>query len=201
MKTYALLLAGITVAVITTGCSTTNTNISQNKIEKEAQCYNTMPEDIRNATVANGFAAIGRAQYTKAGPAYMIPIAEIEAEKELAKHVTSEITSLGNVSKELTKTEEIDQYNTNFREITESFVKRNIITGAKTIKTYQNPCRGDMYVKKAISYSDLVSKYEAQKDTYKQTLEKMGVTRTVLDAGMKAIDKNIQTLREREKLQ
>lgn len=197
--------ASLSMLVILSGCSTKKEELQSNIAQEmhhahksEAECFNNLPKSVAVESVAHGIGAVGIARYTKAGPAFMVPIAENRAKLKLAGYIYTEASGLDNDALRLSQVSQLDNADTNFRRISEFYIKRVGISGAYVVKKYQNPCSGDMYVKVAIDFKQIADNLSQNKDTFKKAIEQSNLSRDQIEQGMKTLDKNIDRLRARE---
>lgn len=197
IKHTAAALLGM--SILMTGCaSKTPQEAKVDGLEKEAKCFNEMPEWIRNPSVENGLGAVGIGKYTKGGPSFMISEAELYGNASLAAQIKNELTRLKQGNPRKTNISELDAYESNYREIVEGYVEEIAISGAKRINTYQSPCTGDMFVLMSIDFLSLAQGLENSRNSIKKNMENARTTRQAIDEGMKVLDNSIKELRERK---
>ena len=195
-KSMLLTVVGLSMGILS-GCGSITPKATTSSISYQAKAFNNLPGWIPNPTVENGIAAVGVAKYTQAGPSFMIPEAELVGKMKLAAQVQSELSGLAQGNKQKINDKNLDEYSGSFRQVYESFIKKTIISGAKRIKTYQDPYTGDMYVMMAISFDEIANQLEKSKDDLNNAIKQSSLSQKTIQDRMKILDKSIARLRQR----
>ena len=194
---------GIITIVMMSGCSSKavkpQPTIKQMKIQEEANSFNDLPGWIRHPIFKNGIAEVGIARYTEGGPSFMISKAELFAEAELAKKIQNKISALSQSDRRQSDISNLDEYETNFRQVAEAYIKDVVISGAKRIHTYQSPHSGAMYVMMVIDFKTIADNLENVKHNIEKKMEEANMSRKFIEQGSKDLDKSISLMRNRAK--
>lgn len=202
--TTIMLAMGIITIVMISGCSSKavkpQPTIKQMKIQEEANSFNNdLPGWTKHPIFENGIAEVGIARYTKGGPSFMISKAELFAEAKLAKKIQNKISALSQSDRRQSDISNLDEYETNFRQVAEAYIKDIVISGAKRLHTYQSPHDGAMYVMMVIDFKTIADNLENNKHNIEKKMEEANMSRKFIEQGSKDLDKSISLMRNRAK--
>jgi len=189
MKTKIIMGTVLVSIVLFTGCSNKSPSTPQEAKKQEvAGQTKELPSWVQNPKVDNAICAVGIANYSKHGIPAMLPIAQMDARAKLAGKVQTIVSQLKQRAIRKTKLNNIDEFETSFKEVTKEVIKEIPISGAKRVKMYQAK-DGTLYILMIIEKKEITQNLKDIKSMYEAKQSK-----EYLNEGMKVIDNMIEEL-------
>lgn len=200
MTKKIILTVGIASAVLFSGCATSNQEPTTPTAKKQEMIntVNNLPAWVVNPKVEGGIASVGIVGYSKHGLEVMLPQAEMDARAKLAGQIQTIVSKLQEKALRHAKINELDEFETSFKQATKEVIKKMPISGANRINMFQSQ-DGTLYVHMVIQKREVSNYIGDMKDTYKKHMQEAKLSRQNIDDGMKVLDSMMEKLDEETK--
>ncbi|MBN2782977.1 MAG: LPP20 family lipoprotein, partial [Campylobacterales bacterium] len=152
-----------------------------------------LPSWVLNPTSSEGITAVGMAGYSKHGLRVMKPQAEMDARAKLAGQIQTVVSRMQKQAIRYSQVANSDEMENLFSQTTKEVIEKTPLSGA-VIVNQAMVANGDYYVQMVIKNHELAQQLEAQKESYKKSMEDAQMSRENIRDGMEILDSMIKEL-------